>query len=115
MRRNITVSVRVQPPEDLIDFPVSDLWRDQYAAQGYTHPSGSYIQSTSAHRVPPDKFVNQNQELDAAHQEAKGWKAQAIYMEARCAKLEEDLRLLQDRDGRMRKEVEYRAALSVCT
>ena len=26
--------------EDLIDFPVSDLWRDHYAAQGMTYPSG---------------------------------------------------------------------------
>ena len=25
---------------DLIDFPVSDLWRDHYAAQGLTYPSG---------------------------------------------------------------------------
>ena len=28
--------------EDLIDFPVSDLWRDHYAAQGLTSPSGRY-------------------------------------------------------------------------
>lgn len=29
-----------QYDEDLIDFPVSDLWRDHYAAQGLTYPSG---------------------------------------------------------------------------
>jgi len=28
--------------DDLIDFPVSDLWRDHYAAQGLTYPSGRY-------------------------------------------------------------------------
>ena len=28
--------------EDMIDFPVSDLWRDHYAAQGLTYPSGRY-------------------------------------------------------------------------
>jgi len=28
--------------EDLIDFPVSDLYRDHYAAQGMTYPSGRY-------------------------------------------------------------------------
>ena len=109
MRRNITVNVRVQPPEDLIDFTVSDLWRDQYAAQGYTHPSGSYIQSTSTHRVPQDKFVNQNQELDTARQEAKGWKSKAIYMEARCASLEEKIRLLQGRNSRRQAQLtEYK-------
>lgn len=29
-----------QAPVDLIDFPVSDAWRDHYAAQGLTYPSG---------------------------------------------------------------------------
>lgn len=28
--------------EDMIDFPVSDVWRDHYAAQGLTYPSGRY-------------------------------------------------------------------------
>jgi len=28
--------------EDMIDFPVSDLWRDHYAAQGLTYASGRY-------------------------------------------------------------------------
>ena len=26
--------------EDMIDFPVSDVWRDHYAAQGLTYPAG---------------------------------------------------------------------------
>ena len=26
--------------DDLIDFPVSDLWRDHYAAQGMTYAAG---------------------------------------------------------------------------
>lgn len=26
--------------EDMIDFPVADCWRDHYAAQGLTYPSG---------------------------------------------------------------------------
>lgn len=28
--------------DDMIDFPVSDLWRDHYAAQGLTYPAGRY-------------------------------------------------------------------------
>ena len=28
--------------EDMIDFPVSDVFRDHYAAQGLTYPSGRY-------------------------------------------------------------------------
>lgn len=28
--------------EDMIDFPVSDVWRDQYAAQGLTYSAGRY-------------------------------------------------------------------------
>ena len=37
--------------EDLIDFPVSDLWRDHYAAQGLTYPSGRYPKTAPA--IPP--------------------------------------------------------------
>ena len=28
------------PIDDYIDFPVADCWRDHYAAQGLTYPSG---------------------------------------------------------------------------
>ncbi len=35
--------------EDMIDFPVSDLWRDHYAAQGLTYPSGRYSKKHGGH------------------------------------------------------------------
>jgi hypothetical protein len=35
-----------QYDDDLIDFPVTDRWRDHYAAQGLTYPSGRYPKRT---------------------------------------------------------------------
>lgn len=42
--------------EDLIDFPVADCWRDHYAAQGMTYPSGLRASQTDPPRhTPPDE------------------------------------------------------------
>lgn len=37
--------------EDMIDFRVSDVWREQYAAQGLTYPAGRY--PTHEASIPP--------------------------------------------------------------
>lgn len=50
--------------EDLIDFPVSDVWRDHYAAQGLTYPSGRYP------RRPPQQPPPQHGYSDA---DGDGW------------------------------------------
>jgi len=102
MRKNITLNVRLQPPEDLIDFPVSDLYRDHLAAQGLTYPSGRYGCVPQLKRISHGSLSDQNQELDAAQQEARGWRSQAVYLEARCATLEEEVQRLQNQTARRR-------------
>jgi len=92
MRKNSTINVRVQPPEDQIDFRCSDTFRDHYAAQGLTYPSGRFPRNLRDPHTPHIKFTEHTQELDAALQETQGWKSRAIYLETRCAKLEEELK-----------------------
>ena len=40
------------PIDDYIDFPVADCWRDHYAAQGLTYPSGRKPRS----QAPPPRL-----------------------------------------------------------
>src|SRR5688572_24250898 len=47
MDDHTSVAIIPQPPVDDIDFPVSDLFRDHYAAQGLTHPSGRHADRSS--------------------------------------------------------------------
>ena len=61
--------------EDYIDYRVSDLYRDHYAAQGLTYPSGR------CQRKPSLRVANWNDEIDAAKK--------------RIAELELDNRLLR--------------------
>lgn len=42
--------------DDLIDFPVSDLWREQYAAQGLTYPSGTYPKTSAARQAQDEEI-----------------------------------------------------------
>ena len=37
--------------EDMIDYPVSDVYRDHYAAQGLTYPAGRYPKKGGG--IPP--------------------------------------------------------------
>jgi len=72
MRKNITVNVRVQPPDDLIDFPVSDVWRDHYAAQGLTYPSGRKLlerNSLRSRSLPGSNWTDKTDTLRAGIRE----------------------------------------------
>ena len=113
MRNNTTLNVRLQPPEDQIDYPVSDSFRDHYAAQGLTYPSGRFSrpQRTIHHPV-----TNDDQAFHAIRQELLGWKSKAIHLEARCAKLEEENQRLQSRStARQAQATGYKGvALDVC-
>jgi len=56
--RNTTPTESVpQPPFDFIDFPVNDVWRDHYAAQGLTYPSGRREQRDNVN-VPKVTDIN---------------------------------------------------------
>jgi hypothetical protein len=117
MRKDITLNVRLQPPDDLIDFPVSDVYRDHYAAQGLTSPSGRYGRVAGFKRNDPNGFIDGKQELDAARQEANGWKSTAGYWQGRCAKVEAELEvILQRLDSQRGRISEYKGVdLSACT
>ncbi len=102
MRKGTTLSVRAQQPEDLIDFPTSDIFREHYAAQGLTYPAGRY--SRPAAQSQRGRSLEPREGLDAARleisiwqskamrlkQERDDWKSRAMYFEAQVAKLEQD-------------------------
>lgn len=102
MRKGTTLNVRVQQPEDLIDFPVSDTFRDLYAAQQLTYPSGRYSRLTA--QSQHGGSLEPREGLEAARleisiwqskamrlkQERDDWKSRAMYLEAQLAKLEQD-------------------------
>ena len=51
--------------EDMIDFPVSESFRDQYAAQGLTYPAGRYPKTSGG--IPPRPVGGVSDEDDDAH------------------------------------------------
>lgn len=104
MRKNTTLNTRSQTPDDLIDFPVSDVYRDHYASQGLTFSAGRYGRSAWSKRYKRNEYSDENQELDAARQEVQGWRSQTVYWEARCAKLEEEVQRLQNQTAGRRPD-----------
>jgi hypothetical protein len=116
MRKNTTLNIQPQRPENLVDFPISDSYRDHYAAQGLTYPSGRCERVPQLNRKGYGNFSDQGQELDAARQEAQGWRSQAIYLEARCANLEEEIQRLQNQTaGRGPNASDYKGvAIDAC-
>lgn len=86
MPKNTPINVRVQPPEDLIDYPVSDTFRDHYAAQGLTYPSGRYPRKTA--RYPQGGYAEQTKELDTLRRELSIWKSRFML----CQQENDDLK-----------------------
>jgi hypothetical protein len=97
MRENtpLTPIVRVQPPEDLIDFPISDTFRDHFAAQGLSYPSGRYPRRPG--QQPQRRPVENSEHLDVIRSERDGWKSRAPHLQAQLAKLEEELKRHQEK------------------
>ena len=56
MSQHTTIPEVPEPPFDFIDFPVSDSYRDHFAAQGLTYPSGRKPPLPASSEVP-QKFV----------------------------------------------------------
>lgn len=95
MGTNNTFHVQVQPPDDLIDFPVSDSFREHYAAQGLTYSSGPTYRPQKQHR--PNK---------ALARERDDWMARAIETEAQYAELEEKFERLQRQYTKLHQHVQ---------
>jgi len=57
MSQHTTISEIPEPPFDFIDFPVSDSFRDHFAAQGLTHPSGRRPPLPASSEVSPMPVV----------------------------------------------------------
>ncbi len=53
MSQHTTISEIPEPPFDYIDFPVSDTYRDHFAAQGLTYPSGRRPPLPASSEVSP--------------------------------------------------------------
>lgn len=70
MERDGTPSAAVPQPLfiDYIDFPVSDLWRDHYASQSLTYPSGRYDskRTYASQGVDPTKDLSEETSLARA-------------------------------------------------
>jgi hypothetical protein len=95
MKKHTPFNVRLQPPEDLIDFPVSDTFRDHFAAQGLSYPSGRYPRGPG--QQPLLRPVEDSEHLDAIRSERDGWKSRALHLQAQLAKLQEELKRHQEK------------------
>lgn len=82
-KKNTTFNVRVQPSEDLIDFPVSDTFRDHFAAQGLTYNPGR-----RSAQYPRTALVERTEEINEVRRELSIWKSRLM----RCQQENEDLR-----------------------
>jgi hypothetical protein len=93
LKVNTTPNPKTQSHPDLIDFPVSDSFRNHYAAQGLTYP---VINLSQPYRRVRHTVTYDHQLLDSARQELLGWKSKAALLESRCARLETEVNRLQD-------------------
>jgi hypothetical protein len=93
MRRHSTIAVRVQPPEDLVDFACSDSFRDHFAAQGLTYYAGRSQPAYQERRSRRDSEAGERAALRAAREENEVLRRQVIKLEARLATLERRLQV----------------------
>ncbi len=73
MSQHTTISEIPEPPFDFIDFPVSDSYRDHFAAQGLTYPSGRRPPLPASSEVSPmPVFPPDDQMREAEVQRVEG-------------------------------------------
>ncbi len=73
MSQHTTISEVPEPPFDFIDIPVSDSFRDHFAAQGLTHPSGRKPPLPASSEVSPmPVFPPDDQMREAEVQRVEG-------------------------------------------
>ncbi len=86
MSQHTTISEIPEPPFDYIDFPVSDTYRDHFAAQGLTYPSG---------RRPPLPASSEVSPMPVFPPDDQRREAEVQRFEERIKRLEADVRVLQ--------------------
>jgi len=82
-----TFNDQVQPPDDFIDFTVSDTFRDHYAAQNLTYPSGRKNRQLEIRQQIG--FQKLDRTIKALARERDDWMSRAMESEGQCAQLKE--------------------------
>jgi hypothetical protein len=91
-----------QPPDDYIDFPVSDTFRDHYAAQGLTYSSGRSSRKTE--NRGDSRLLQPERGNKALAKERNEWMSRAMKSEAQCEQLKEKYERLQRQYNKLNQQ-----------